>query len=526
MRLLRVIPLIALLAACSVRVERDPAVLVQHLGADPTVLNPILKTDAYASNVLQYVYESLLDRDRKTLELKPMLATRWTVSPDHLTYTFYLRPNVRWHDGAPLTVDDVLYTFKKIMDPAVDAAHLRNYYRDVKKVEKIGENAVRFTYSRPYFRALEICSGMQIIPKHLFDNGEDFNEHSFNRDPVGTGPYRFKEWVTGSRIELVRNHDYWGEPPAIEGMVYKIIPDSTVAFQLLKKGSLDVGNLRAIQWVRQTDSTRFNRMFAKYRYYTPNTAYVGWNMHKPFFKDKRVRRAMTMLINRQDILAKLLFGEGEIIVSSFYRFGPMYDVSITPYPFDPPEAIRLLDEAGWIDHDGDGIRDKDGVPFRFSLLVPAASRFAQSLGLIMREELEKVGIVMEIQQLEWATMLKKINERDFDATQLAWQSPLEDDPYQVWHSSQVERGSNFVGFANAEADRLIEEARSEFDPDKRRMLFQRFQRIIHEEQPYTFLFTTPELVVLSRRFTDVVEYRIGLDPLEWKIGSYQKILEW
>lgn len=511
---------------CGVRVERDPNVLVRHISADPSSLNPIVSTDAYASEVLEYVYESLLERDYKTLELKPKIAERWEISPNHLSYTFYLRDDVKWHDGKPLTVDDVIYTFDRIRDPKVDAAHARNYFKDVTSVEKVGKNAVRFEYSRPYFRALEICGGMKIIPKHLFDNGEDFNTHSLNRKPIGTGPYKFKEWITGSRIVIEQNEDYWGDMPKITGMVYKIIPDSTVAFQLLKKGALDLASIRAIQWERQTSGERFNQMFEKYRYYVPNTSFIGWNMRRPFFTDRRVRLAMTMLVNRKAILEKLLFGQGEIITCGLYKFGPMYDQSVEPWYFDPKKAAKLLDEAGWIDHDGDGIRDKDGIKFKFSYLVPAAVRLSQSIGLMLREELEKVGIQMDIRQLEWATMLKLLQERDFDATSLAWSSPLEDDPYQVWHSSQSEKGSNFVGFENAKADKLIEEVRTEFDPKKRAKLLHEFQRILHEEQPYTFLFTSPSLVVVSKRFTNVEEYRIGLDPIEWGIGKWHKIMEW
>ncbi len=525
-RLTIAIVLASLLASCAMRVERDPAVIVQHLGADPSVLNPITSTDAYASDVLSYIYESLLDRDRETLKLKPMLAERWTIADDHLTYTFTLREGVKWHDGAPFTVDDVVYSFERINDPNVDAAHYRNYFRDIKKVEKLDARTVRFTYSKPYFRALEICGSMPIVPKHLFDDGTDFNAHRLNRAPVGTGPYRFKEWVTGSRIELTRNEDYWGTKPTLSGIVYKIIPDSTVAFQLLKKGALDLSDLRAIQWERQTESARFDEMFEKYRYFMPNYSYIGWNMRRPFFEDRRVRLAMTMLVNREDILKKLLFGQGAIVTGNLYRFGPMYDERIAPWPYDPAEAKRLLDEAGWSDHDGDGWRDKDGLAFDFNFLVPAGSKFAQSIGLILREELERVGIRMNIQQLEWAAMLKILEDRSFDATSLAWSSPLEDDPYQVWHSTQAVKGSNFIGFINPEADKILEDARREFDPDKRALLFHRFQRILHEEQPYTFLFTNPSLVAVARRFTNVVAYKIGLDPLKWGVGPWNTLMEW
>ena len=524
--LLAAVLVAATLAGCSWRVERDPNALVLSLASDPPTLNPVTATDSTSAQVNKYIFESLLDRDNETLELVPRLAKRWEVSPDKLTYTFWLRPGVLWHDGAPLTADDVVYTFERMRDPKVDAAMLRNYFRDVTKIEKAGEDSVRFVYARPYFRALEVIGGAKIIPRHAFEDGQDFNTHPLGRSPVGTGPYRFVEWKTGRSIELARNDSYWGEKPAISGVSYSIIPDRMVAFQLLKKGALDLSSIRPIQWARQTESSSFASRFDKYRYYLPNYFYIGWNMRKPLFSDGRVRIAMTMLINRKEILEKIHFGQGEIVASNFYRFGKNYDASIEPYPFDPQRARALLDEAGWVDTDGDGIRDKDGVAFKFRLLSAAGDRFSQSLGLFLREELSKVGIVMEVQQFEWATMLDLLSRREFDAASLAWSTTLEEDPYQVWHSSQAIEGSNFVGFSNARADELIEEARREFDPDRRAVLYREFQQILHREEPYTFLFTLPSLVAVAKRFENVKAYRLGVDTLEWKVGPWPVLMEW
>ncbi|MFH0800528.1 MAG: peptide-binding protein [Pseudomonadota bacterium] len=520
---------LAIAAACSScdwRVTRDPDVLADSLPADPPTLNPILATEVTAGAINKYVYESLLDLDNRTLEFKPKLARRWEVSPDHLSYTFWLRGGVQWHDGEPFTVDDVIYSFERIRDPKVDAAPLRNYFRDVKRIEKVGNDAVRFLYARPYFRALEMLGGMTIIPRHVFGDGADFNSHMAGREPIGTGPFRFAGWKTGREIRLERFDGYWGDAPAFKGIVYRIIPDQMSAFQLLKKGALDIGSLRAIQWVRQTESPAFGEKFAKHRYFLPNCSFIGWNMGRPLFSDRRVRIAMTMLVNRQEILKQALFGQGEVIAGDFYRFGPDYDASLQPYPYDPKEAARLLDEAGWIDHDDDGVRDHDGVPFRFTILSPAGGQLGRSLSLFLREELSKVGIVADIQQLEWGTMLELIGRRDFDAAIFGRSMPLNHDPYQVWHSTQVAEGSNFVGFKDKRADRLMEQARMEFDPKRRSAFYREFQRIVQREEPYTFLFTNPSLVAVAKRFENVRDYRLGLDALEWKVGPWPILTEW
>jgi len=503
-------------AAC--RAEDAPVYgdwLVYHLSAEPATLNPITSSDAYASRIDGFIYESLLKRDEQTLELVPVLAESWEISQDRLTYTFHLKKDVKWQDGRPFTAKDILFSYERIQDPAVDAAHLRNYYRDIQELEILDDYTVRFRYRIPYFRALEFCGGLPVVPAHLFSEDEDFNRHSIGRSPLGTGPYRFDHWDTAKEIVLVRNENYWGKKPRLERIVFKIISDSTVALQVLKRGQLDVMGLRPVQWVKQTRGKRFEANFQKLKYYLPSYSYIGWNLRSPLFKDARVRRAMTLLVDREAILHEILFGLGTVVTGNFYVNSPDYNAAVEPYPYDPSKAVELLGEAGWEDRDGDGILDREGKPFSFEFLISAGSKFAEQLSTILQENLKKVGIEMTIRRLEWAVFIQKIDERNFDACTLAWSLSWESDPYQVWHSSQGEKGSNFVGFANEEADRLIEEARREFDDEKRRKLFHRFHEILHEEQPYTFLFTTEALVAVDRRFRNVKVYPLGLAPEQW-----------
>ncbi|MCK8602723.1 peptide-binding protein [Desulfoferrobacter suflitae] len=489
--------------------------LITHLSAEPATLNPITSTDAYASNINDYIYESLLKRDEKTMELVPVLADSWDISADHLTYTFHLKKDIRWQDGHPFTANDILFSFERIRDPKVDSAHLRNYYQDIDRLEVIDDHTVRYHYRIPYFRALEFCGGIPIVAAHLFSETEDFNQSPIGRSPLGTGPFRFLKWDTGKEIVLVRNEQYWGEKPKLERVVFKVITDSTVALQVLKKGGLDLMSLRPIQWVKQTGSERFHKNFRKIKYYLPTYSYVGWNLRRPMFSDRRVRQAMTMLVNRESILKELLFGLGTIVTGNFYINSPAYNRYIQPYPYDPEGAVALLKAAGWEDHDGDGVLDKDGAPFSFEFLISAGSKFAEQLATIMQENLKQVGIQMGIRKLEWAVFIQNIQQHQFDACTLAWSLSWESDPFQLWHSSQAEKGSNFVGFKNAEADAIIETARKEFDAAKRNVLFHRFHEIIHEEQPYTFLFTTEALVAVARRFQNVQVYPMGLAPREW-----------
>lgn len=512
--------------SCSGRIVRDPSVLVTDLPMGPLTFNPVLLKDADSWEVNTYIFESLLKRDNTTLEFIPNLANSYEISPDHLVYTFHLRKDVKWNDGTQMTAEDVIYTFERMRDPKVDAPNRRHYLKDISSMEKLDDYTVRFVYTKPYFRALDIIGGLLIIPKHVFDDGHDFNKHPANFKPVGTGPYKLSEWKASRYAKLVRNENYWGEKPAISGIVINTVSNSMVAFQLLKKGAADFGRMRAIQWARQTNSKSFSENFTKHKYYQPNFSYIAWNMRTPYFEDKRVRLAMGMFLNRDAILKEILFNQGEMVESPFYKFGSQYDESLKPVSYDPKEARHLLSDAGWADTDGDGVLDKNGVAFEFNFVVSAESLFTKSIGLMLKEELAKAGITMEIRQIEAATMMKLKAERKFDAMLGAWGLPLEHDPYEIWHSSQIAEGSNITGFADERVDKIIEDARSEFDETKRNKLYKEFQKIIYEEQPYTFLYTLPNLVAITKRFENVIDYRVGPDMLEWKIGPWPVLIEW
>jgi len=438
------------------------------------------------------------------------------VSDDKLTYTFTLKKGIKFHDGHPVTVEDIKFAYDIIMDPTVNAAHLRNYYQDIKSAEVLDSHTIRFTYARPYFMAKEFCGGIPAIPKHIFENG-DFNDHPNGRHPVGTGPFKFVEWKTGEKIILERNPEYWGTVPQIKRMVFKLITDNAAALIVLKKKNLDLMGLTSLQWVKQTDKDSFAQNFRKEQYYQPNYNYIGWNSLKVYFSDKRVRRALTHLVNREEILATLYFGLGKIVTGTAYINTDYYDRGISPIGYDPKAARVLLDEAGWIDSDGDGIRDKNGVPFKFTFTFSTGSETAEQIATLLKEEFAKSGIEMTIKKLEWATFIAQVQSREYDAVTLGWSLGIEMDPYQLWHSSQATEGSNFTGFVNAEADQIIENVRITFEKEDRIPMLKRFHRILHEEQPYTFLFCKPSLVSISKRFGNVEIYPLGLRPREWTI---------
>lgn len=509
--------------SCQAQYQIPPDLIRIHLGAEPPTLNLITSVDASASSVNAYIYDSMIERDRDTLEWKPKMATHWDVSPDKKQYTFYLRKDVKWHDGHPFTADDVVHSFNLIMDPKVNAPSLKVYYKDIEKVEKIDDYTVRFYYKKVYFLALSFCGGISIVPKHIVEKYKDFDSSSISRHPIGTGPYKFKKWVSNQKIVLERFEGYFDKKPEIKTIEYKIITDTAVAFQVLKKGELDYFGLGPIQWTKQTSRTKFIKQYYKLAYPNPGNgySYVGWNNKSPFFKDPKVREAMTHLVNRKKIVQKLLFGLGKIITGPFYAFSKQYNTDITPLHYDVALARKLLKEAGWSDTDKDGLLDKDGKKFEFILLLSAGNNIRERIATILKEDLANVGIDAKIYRLEWGAFLNRIMKRNFDGTILGWTGGFETDPYQVWDKSQanVKGSSNFISFENDKASELIQNARVEFDQTKRNELYWQFQEILHELQPYTLLFARPSLVAVSRRFDNVKVHKTGLNLLEWTVKS-------
>jgi len=207
------------------------------------------------------------------------------------------------------------------------------------------------------------------------------------------------------------------------------------------------------------------------------------------------------------------------VTGTFYIFSKAYNKDLKPWPYDPARGRELLAEAGWKDTDGDGILDKNGKKFKFTFTIPSNRKFSERLATILKEDLSKNGIEMEINKYEWAVFVEKLHKRDFDAVTLSWSLGYSGDPYQIWHSSQTENGSNFCYFKNAEADDIITRARMEFDEDKRNAMYKRFHEILYIEQPYTFLFCTPALSIVSKKFDNVKVHITGLEYREWTINE-------
>ncbi len=495
--------------------------LVWRIGAEPATLNYITSKDLYANWIVGgNIFESLLEYDYDEVKLKALLAGSYTISDDGLEITFRLRDDVYFSDGKQITTDDILFSYKTIINPKVDAHSLANYYYPIQEVIQIDSHMVKFILREPYFKGFEIAGLMPILPKHIYEFSDpaDFNKR--RSKPVGSGPYVFEKWDVGREIVLRRNERYWGHKPKLKRIVFRVITNEVAAVQALRAHEIDFMVPTSEQFVELSKDKEFVKKFKCFYYWNPGTgySYMGWNQNTAFFSDRRVRLAMTHLIDREMIIKHILGGLGRIVTGPFYILGKQYNSSIEPWPYDPERAKELLDEAGWRDTDNDGIRDKGGTPFSFRFMIVSANPVYERLAKLFKDEMAKAGIDLHPDPYEWSVFEERLNRRSFDATMLAWGGVVLQDPYQIWHSSQIKgRGSNRVGFNNKEADALIEEARRTLDDEKRNKLYHRFHRILHEEQPYTFFRARPSIRFLDRRFENVIVHKLGLNPLEWYV---------
>jgi len=482
---------------------------------EPSNLIPVLSSDSASSDINGLVYNGLLRYD-KDLQLEGELAHTWEISPDNLTITFHLRKDVRWHDGQPFTADDVLFTYQLLIDPAVPTAYADRYLQVV-KAEAPDPHTFRVTYGQPLASAL-ISWMFPVHPRHLLKD-QDVTRSPLVRAPVGTGPYRFVEWRSGEKVVLEANPDYFEKQPYIHRVVYRIIPDPSTMFLELRSGGLDYMGLTPLQYARQTDTLAFKRRFEKYRYLDFSYTYLGFNLRRPLFQDVRVRRALAHALNKQELVDGVLLGLGTEATGPYKPGTWPHNPDVRRYEYNPAEARRLLAEAGWHDTDGDGILDRDGRPFAFTIVTNQGNDTRTKSGEIIQRRLQEVGVSVKLRVIEWASFIKEfINPGDFDATILGWTITPDPDAYNVWHSSKTGVGElNFVGFKNAEVDKLLEEGRHTLDQQQRKRIYDRFQEILAEQQPYIFLYVPESLPVVANRF-------LGIEPAP--AGIMHNFIHW
>ena len=541
MRRLNAITLIAFLllffCACSdqnsvqIPAPREPGKpaygdsLIEGTIGEPSTLIPLLASDSASHSVAGLVYNGLLKYD-KNLELRGDLAESWDVSPDGLTITFHLRRGVKWQDGRAFTSRDVMYTYRTIIDPKTPTAYAEDFLQ-VKSAVAPDPYTFQVVYAKPFAPALASW-GLSILPAHLLE-GKDITKSELARKPVGTGPYRLSEWIAGQRLILESNNNYFEGRPFIEKRIFRIIPDTSTMYMELKAGGLDMMGLTPVQFKRQTNGADFLSMFNKYSYPVPSYTYLGYNLKNPLFVDKRVRQAITCAINKDELVAGVLFGLGQPGNTPFIPGTWAYNSALRPFQYDPKRAAALLAAAGWREKNSNGILVRDGKPFRFTILTNQGNEQRIKSAQIIQYRLKKIGIDARIRVLEWASLLTNyIDKRNFDTVLMGWNMSQDPDQYDIWHSSKTApKELNFISYKNREVDRLLEEGRSTFDREKRRACYFRIQEIIVEEQPYTFLYVPLALPAISARIRGIepAPAGIGHNFIQWYVPQKEQLAD-
>ncbi len=511
---------------------RQGGEITMHIRVDPPSLNRIVHADAVAAQLTEdRIYESLLRLrryDHPNYDVEPALAVAMPeVSEDGLVHTFQLRRDVTFHDGQPMDADDVIATFEKVRDETTRAAHLRSYLEELDTVEKVDQYTVRFTWKEPYFLAFDNpYATVPIQPEHVIGSlsGVEYNEadtNPLNRAPVGTGPWKFEQWVPNERIVVRAFDEHWERRPYLDQVTFRIVKEAPTALQLVERGEMDTLDRPTTDiWVQMEDSATLRENFHRSRFFGNNYGWIGWNQENPLFTDAQVRRALTMLVDRPGIVEQLLHGIYRPTLCHFYAPRPECDFGREPVPYDPPAAVELLEEAGWTDTDGDGIRDKDGRAFEFTFMVPASSAEALRFVTKIKEDFDRAGLELNIQRQEWQTFVRRLREHDFDVCTLLWlDTSPRTDPSQIWHSNARNGGSNYIGFSNERVDEIIEEARVTLDEERRIELYQELGRILYDEQPYTWMFTRPVLTLVSKRLRGVRTSLGWWYPQDWWLAE-------
>ena len=473
--------------------------------SDASYLNPILASDTASGVPVGMLFNGLIKYD-ENLNLRGDLAESFGVSSDGLEIIFKLRKDVKWHDGVPFTAKDVKFTYEALVNPNTKTPYSSSFLL-VKELKVIDDYTVKVIYDKPFAPNLESW-GMPIIPEHIF-KGRDINEAPANRNPVGTGPYKFKSWQTDQKMVLVSNRDYYEGRPFIDRYIIRVVPDQSVQFLELRNESLDAVGLTPDQW-NAYDS--FFKRYNKYRETTFSFTYLGFNMKRKPFDDKRFRLAIQYAINKSDIINGVLLGTGTEALGPYPPQSWAFNPNLEKAEYNPQKAVKMLKELGFDDINKDGWLEYKGKSFEFAITTNQGNKQRELSAQIIQESLKKIGIKTSIRIIEFSAFVNQyIAKREFDAVIMGWSTTFDPDQYQLWHSSQTApREYNFLSYNNPRVDALLEGARTTFDKVKRRKMYREMQEIMAEDPPCIFLYFPDNLTALHKRFRGVVQVPAGL----------------
>lgn len=502
--------------------KQEPKVqgkMIHASSGDPVNFNPILQSDTTSGWVVDRVFSGLVDINEK-LEVSPDIATEWSSSSDGLQWTFKLRNDVKFHDGKPLTAEDVAYTYNSIKDKGYTGPR-SSTFASLDKVEVVDPHTVKFILKEP-FSPLLTSLGYGILPKHLYADKPvaEMKDNPANRKPIGSGPWKFGEWVTGQYIVLTRNDDFYGEGPYLPEVRLTFVQDTNVAVAKLEAGEVDILGLPAKDVKRITEGYANQLNF--YKYQGLSFDYIGFNMTLDGLKDKAVRHALAYAIDRQKIVDDILEGEAVVIDAPMPPASWAYEPNVSKFTYDPKKATETLEKAGYV-KGADGIYAKDGKRLSFTLITNSGNTDRESIALIVQKSAKDVGIEIKTEFIEWSVMLEKnLWVGNFDMFISGFSLGVDPDQFSLFHSSQGKKNDQgrFLGFnraqySNPQVDKLLEDGRKESDKNKRKAIYSEYQKIISDDMPWLFLNNRKSTVAIKKHIGGVVESPLG--PMKQRV---------
>ena len=483
---------------------------------EPLNLLPALASDSASHEVADLIYSGLVKVD-KNMKFAGELAERWEVSSDNKSVTYYLRKDVLWHDGAQFSAEDVLFTYRFMLDNNTPTSYDSDF-RKIAAIEAPDDYTVVVSYDEPFARALSTWSW--ILPKHLLE-GTAATKSSLQRLPVGTGPYKFEKWDANQSLTLSANNNYFEGRPHLAKVMFRYLQDQSAAFLELLNGSIDQMTLTPAQYTRQTDTERFNTQYNKYKYLSNTYTYIGYNLTRKPFDDKRVRQALSYATPKERIITSVLHGLGVAATGPYKPGSIWHNPNVKIYEYDLEKARMLLTAAGY-SLDNKGRLVKEGKPLKIELITNQNTTRVQ-IAEIIQQSWAELGIEVVIRVAEWGSFLHDIERKNFDATILAWNIVIDPDPSAVWRSDGCESRNtlNFICFQNKIADTYMDAASVTLDENVRKIAYDKFQELLAEEQPYTFLFVPDVLVALSSRIEGIEPAPAGLmhNFIDWHVPA-------
>ena len=476
---------------------------------NPSRLNPLLATDSSSAEISDFIFNGLVKYDKDSSTIIGDLAQSFHYE-NNTTLIFKLHPNIKWQDGAVFSAKDVVFTYNLINSKDVVSPYTAEF-RMVKSVEAVDAQMVRVVYKKPYFKAVETWM-MGILPEHILKNEKNLMSASFNTHPIGTGAYKLTQLSHSKDIILSANANYFLGKPKIDRIIFHVIPDPMTRFLMLKSAKVDVGNLEAMEYERELDGDFFAK-FNKYEDIAHAYNYLGFNLRNKKFQDPRVREALSLAINREELVKILFLGHARVCTGPFLPTGAAFNKDVKAPIQDIKRAKELLRAAGY----------DEKHPLSFEIATSNSDSIRPYAAQILQYQLQKAGVHVTLRIMEWQAFLNMVVfPRKFETVLLGWSLSSTPDPYLLWHSDNDKAGGfNFIGYHNKKVDREIEVMQASVDPKQLSKLGKSIFADIVADNAYLFLFIPNNITVANKKIKNIEPSPSGIwhNYKDWEITN-------